>query len=54
MTLLDPDSWTENGGDGVVRLVNGLLIVKQSYHLHRDVEELLQQLRDARGVARAG
>jgi hypothetical protein len=46
--LVRPESWLESGGAGVVEVVNGLLIVRQNYSAHREIDAILTQLRLAR------
>ena len=43
--LVRPESWLESGGAGVVEVVNGLLIVRQNYSAHREIDAILTQLR---------
>lgn len=45
--LIRPDSWRNAGGEGVVQVVNGLLIVQHSHAVHQEIEALLKQLRRA-------
>ncbi|MGH7176313.1 MAG: hypothetical protein ACREJC_02930, partial [Tepidisphaeraceae bacterium] len=45
-----PQSWKDNGGDqGHIKLLNGNLVVTQTADGHKQVEELLHQLRDQQG-----
>jgi hypothetical protein len=45
-----PTSWRDAGGDiGQIRVLNGALVVTQNGEGHRQVEELLRQLRDQQG-----
>jgi len=43
---VNPDSWTENGGVGTARFVNGNLVVVQTRSAHRDLEMFLELLKD--------
>lgn len=46
-----PDSWRETGsGDGAMRELNGQLIVYNTSDAHRQVRDLLSQLRDTRAL----
>jgi hypothetical protein len=49
---VEPDSWSDHGGQGtVVGLKNGVIVVRQSYAVHRAIEKLLE---DLRSVVREG
>lgn len=52
VSLVRPDSWLE--AESVVEVVNGLLIVRQNYSAHREIETILDQLRLARVQPNAG
>jgi len=48
---VEPDSWSETGaGDGAMRELNGQLIVYNTSDAHRQVRDLLKQLRDSRAL----
>jgi hypothetical protein len=36
-----PNSWVDTGGKGMIRLLNGTLIITQNYHGHKAVEAVL-------------
>ncbi|MBL8879102.1 MAG: hypothetical protein JNG88_08280, partial [Phycisphaerales bacterium] len=44
------DSWRENGGDGSLRELNGNLIVYNTSEAHRQIGDLLGQLRETRAL----
>ena len=49
-TLIDlvaPDSWNVNGGTGVLKTDDGLLIIRQSPHVHAQMKALLAALQNA-------
>lgn len=48
------DSWVDAGGEGSIAEYNGLLIVKHSPQVHREIEQLLQLMRTANGQEGAG
>lgn len=51
-----PISWQASGGRGSAKSIKGMLVVAQTYEIHREIEALLTQLRAIRkgkGVARA-
>jgi hypothetical protein len=41
-----PDTWSSVGGSGSLAEFNGLLIVKQSQTVHREIKQLLETMRD--------
>lgn len=41
-----PDTWSAVGGSGSLAEFNGLLIVKQSQTVHREIKQLLEMMRD--------
>lgn len=48
---VEPDSWRENGaGDASVRELNGQLIIYNTSDAHRQVADLLSQLRETRAL----
>ncbi len=50
-TTVEPDSWRESGGgDGALRELNGQLIVYNTSEAHRQVADLLGQLRATRAL----
>lgn len=44
---IDPDAWVCNGGMGTARILNGVLVVRQTPKAHVEVRQLLDDLRDA-------
>ncbi len=49
-----PRSWEDYGGDGTIRGFRGTLVVTQNAVVHRQIEDLLRQLRTATAAARDG
>ncbi|TWT45427.1 Bacterial type II and III secretion system protein [Phycisphaerae bacterium RAS1] len=50
-TSVEPDSWRESsGGDASMRELNGQLIVYQTSDAHRQVKDLLHQLRETQAL----
>lgn len=48
---VEPDSWRETGGgDASIRELNGQLIIYNTSDAHRQVEDLLEQLRETRAL----
>ncbi|MFT3684468.1 MAG: hypothetical protein QM783_05985 [Phycisphaerales bacterium] len=46
---VDPESWKENGGDiGSVTELNGLLVITNTAHNHKEITGLLSKLREIR------
>ncbi len=43
--VIEPDSWDINGGEGSVRCVDHKLLVRQTRPVHRQIEQLLKELR---------
>lgn len=41
-----PDTWSVVGGSGTAAEFNGLLIVKQSQTVHREIKQLLEMMRE--------
>ena len=48
-TTIHPDTWTASGGSGSIEEFNGLLIVKHSDAVHRELGQLLEMMRSANG-----
>ena len=42
---IEPDSWEELGGEGVINLIGDVLFIRQNDRIHREVKGLLQALR---------
>jgi hypothetical protein len=42
--VIAPENWDLSGGAGAIRAVNGLLIVRQTRPVHREIRQLLEQL----------
>ncbi|MCH7990261.1 MAG: hypothetical protein IID46_14060, partial [Planctomycetes bacterium] len=42
-----PDSWELNGGYGTIEEFNGLLVVRASQEVHREIKNLLEMMREA-------
>lgn len=55
-TTIEPDSWEELSGPGsmIPVRVSGSLVVRQTWHVHRKVLQLLRDLREARQLAAIG
>ena len=49
---VQPDSWADNGGAGTLTVFNGVLVAHQTQDVHRRLERLLSDLREA-GAASA-
>jgi hypothetical protein len=49
MEVIAPESWSEVGGPGEVRTYRGLLVISQSWAVHRRIERLFDQLRARHG-----
>ena len=47
---VEPDSWRENGGEASLRELNGQLIIYNTSDAHRQVADLLSQLRETRAL----
>lgn len=43
--LVAPESWSQKGGPGTLHVINGLLVVRQSEKVHREVRKFLRRLR---------
>lgn len=48
--MVKPDSWQSRGGEGALRELNGQLIVYNTSDAHREVADLLNQLRKTRAL----
>lgn len=44
--LIAPESWVDNGGAGQIRELRGVLVVRQTESVHRELERLLASLRE--------
>jgi serine/threonine protein kinase len=50
-STIAPDAWTDTGGPGSVRgSVRGTLDVRQNYHVHRQIEDLLAALQQVKSA----
>lgn len=49
-----PQSWDTVGGVGSISEYNGLLVVTQTLEVHREVERVLDMLREAAGLPGPG
>ena len=47
MANVDPESWMENGGLGMIREFNGVLFITQSYTNHVEIARILKKLQGA-------
>ena len=47
VTTIHPNTWAEMGGEGSIAEFNGLLIVKHSQTVHREIHQLLTMMRSA-------
>lgn len=47
LDLIEPESWKGKGGDGLMRAVDRTLIIRQTLGVHRKIEKLLRELREA-------
>ena len=54
VTNIHPDTWDDVGGPGSVSEYNGLLVVTQTMQIHRQVEHVLDMLREAAGLQGPG
>jgi hypothetical protein len=43
-SVIEPASWQDSGGEGVIRAVNGVLVVRQTDEVHRQIRRLLRAL----------
>lgn len=43
--VIEPDSWDVEGGEGAIRAVDHKLLVRQTRPVHRQIEQLLQEMR---------
>lgn len=48
-TTVQPETWTEAGGTGSIAEFEGLIVVRQSAKIHKEVEKVLTMLREAAG-----
>ena len=46
-SVTGPNTWTDNGGQGGVWIVNGSLVVRQTGDVHRQIGRLLEAISDA-------
>jgi len=46
-SVTGPNTWSDNGGQGVVWIVNGTLVVRQTGDVHRQIGRLLEAISDA-------
>lgn len=46
-TTIEPESWMSAGGSGNIQIFGGLMIVKNSQAVHREVKNLLDMMRKA-------
>jgi hypothetical protein len=53
-TNIAPDAWDDVGGPGSVSEYNGLLVVTQTVQIHKQVEHVLDMLREAAGLQGPG
>ena len=44
-SVVEPDSWEDVGGAGTIDSLNSSLVISQNYHVHQQVEHLLDVLR---------
>jgi general secretion pathway protein D len=54
VTNIHPDTWDDVGGPGSVSEYNGLLVVTQTMQVHKEVEHVLDMLREAAGLQGPG
>ena len=50
---VEPASWQDMGGEGVITALGGLLLVKQTPDVHRQVDALLTAIREEGGAVQA-
>ena len=48
-TVVMPDSWDVVGGPGTIAEFDGLIVIRQNAHIHRQIERVLKMLREASG-----
>jgi hypothetical protein len=53
-TNIEPNMWDDVGGVGSVSEYNGLLVVTQTMQVHKQVEHVLDMLREAAGLEGPG
>lgn len=49
-STVGPDSWDDVGGPGAIDAYNGLFVVSQTTGVHRQIEHVLDMLREAAGL----
>lgn len=42
VTMVEPESWEQNGGTAVIKPLGGMLLVRQTKDAHKQIQELLQ------------
>jgi len=47
-SVVEPDSWDAAGGAGTIDSLGSSLVISQNYHVHQQVEDLLDVLRELR------
>ena len=47
-SVVEPDSWEDVGGAGTIDSLNSSLVISQNYHVHQQLEHLLDVLRELR------
>ena len=47
-SVVEPDSWDAAGGAGTIDSLSSSLVISQNYHVHQQVEDLLDVLRELR------
>ncbi len=45
--LVERDTWSKNGGEGIILIVNNLLVVKTKNSVHDKVRDFLQEIQKA-------
>jgi len=53
-SIVEPNSWSDNGGEGAIRGFPGALVVRQTSGTHEEVARLLATLREGMGSPAAG
>ena len=51
-SLIEPDSWDDNGGNGSIHPVGGALAISQTVAIHAKIDEFLTALREESGTLR--
>lgn len=54
VSLVDPESWSDNGGIGEIGFENNLLIIKHNALIRKRVGDLLERLRALHGIKNKG